>query len=72
MRHVDEFVLPVPVDKLPAYRRLTRKYGKVWMERGALAYTECLADDVKPGKYSSFPQSVKLRPGETVVLAWIV
>jgi uncharacterized protein YbaA (DUF1428 family) len=72
MSYVDGFVLPVPVDNLPAYRRLTRRCGKVWMEHGALAYTECLADDVKPGKYTSFPQSVKLKPGETVVFAWIV
>ena len=33
---------------------------------------ECVADDVKPGKRTSFPQSVKLKPGETVVFSWIV
>jgi uncharacterized protein YbaA (DUF1428 family) len=72
MSYVDGFVVPVPVDKLPAYKRLARKCGKVWMEHGALAYTECLADDVKPGKHTSFPQSVKLKPGEIVVFSWIV
>lgn len=72
MNYVDGFVLPVPLDQLPAYRRLTRLCGKVWMEHGALAYTECIADDVKPGKRTSFPQSVKLKAGETVVLSWIV
>jgi uncharacterized protein YbaA (DUF1428 family) len=46
--------------------------GKVWREHGALEYIECLADDVKPGKYTSFPQSVKLKRGETVVFSWIV
>ena len=30
-----------------------------------------MADDVKPGKYTSFQQSVKLKPGETVVFSWI-
>ena len=49
-----------------------RSRGKVWREYGALAYTECVADDVKPGQFTSFPQSVKLEPDETVVLAWIV
>ncbi|MDX9768290.1 MAG: DUF1428 domain-containing protein [Ectothiorhodospiraceae bacterium] len=72
MRYVDGFVVPVPVANLAAYRRLARKAGKIWLEHGALEYVECVADDVKPGKYTSFPQSVKLKRGETVVFAWAV
>jgi uncharacterized protein YbaA (DUF1428 family) len=72
MRYVDGFVLPVPKKKLPAYRRMAQKAGKVWREHGALEYIECIADDVKPGKHTSFPQSVKLEPGETVVFSYIV
>ncbi len=51
---------------------MSRKAGKLWMEHGALEYIECVADDVKPGKVTSFPQSVKLKPDETVVFSWIV
>ncbi|MDZ4812121.1 MAG: DUF1428 domain-containing protein [Pseudomonadota bacterium] len=72
MSYVDGFVLPVPEKNLDAYRRMARKAGKVWLDHGALAYTECVADDVKPGKHTSFPQAVKLKPGETVVFAWII
>lgn len=72
MAYVDGFVLPVPVAKLAEYRKLARKAGKIWIEHGALAYTECVADDVKPGKLTSFPQSVKLKADETVIFAWIV
>jgi uncharacterized protein YbaA (DUF1428 family) len=72
MSYVDGFVLPIPLDKMAEYRRMARKCGKIWKEHGALAYTECVADDVKPGKLTSFPQSVKLKPGETVVFSWIV
>lgn len=71
-KYVDGFVVPVPKKKLAAYRRIAMTAGKVWREHGALEYTECVADDVKPGKYTSFPQSVKLKRGETVVFAWIV
>ena len=71
MPYVDGFVLPVPMKKLDAYRRMARKAGKVWRDHGALEYRECVADDVKPGKLTSFPQSVKLKPGETVVFSWI-
>ena len=71
-QYVDGFVLPVPKKNLDAYRRMARKAGKVWMEYGALQYMECVADDVKPGKITSFPQSVKLKDDETVVFSWIV
>ena len=70
--YVDGFVVPVPKDRLDDYRRLARKAGRIWREHGALQYVESVADDVKPGKRTSFPQSVKLKPGETVVFSWIV
>ena len=70
-RYVDGFVVPVPKKQLAAYRRLARKSGRNWREYGALEYCECVADDVKPGKVTSFPQSVKLKPNETVVFAWV-
>ena len=72
MSYVDGFVVPVPKNKLTAYRRLARKAGKIWREHGALHYVECVADDVKPGKVTSFPQAVKLKPDEVVVFSWIV
>ena len=71
-RYVDGFVVPVPKRKLDAYRRMARKGCKIWREHGALEYVECIADDVKPGKITSFPQAVKLKPGEVVVFSWIV
>ena len=72
MPYVDGFVVPVPKKNLAAYRRLSKKCGAVWREYGALEYRECIADDVKVGKWTSFPQSVKLKEGETVVFSWIV
>jgi uncharacterized protein YbaA (DUF1428 family) len=72
MNYVDGFVVPVPLKNLDAYWRAARKAGKIWREHGALAYVECVGDDIKPGKLTSFPQSVKLKADETVVFAWIV
>ena len=71
-RYVDGFVVPVPKAHLDAYKRMARKAGKVWKECGALEYVECVADDVKPGNVTSFPQAVKLKAGEVVVFSWIV
>ena len=70
--YVDGFIVPVPKRKLAAYKALARRAGKIWREYGALEYRECVADDVKVGKRTSFPRSVKRKPGETVIFSWIV
>ena len=71
-RYVDAYVVPLPKRNLKAYRRMAMTFGKIWREHGALEYNECLADDVKPGKETSFPQAVKLRSDEIVVSSWAV
>jgi uncharacterized protein YbaA (DUF1428 family) len=71
MPYVDGFIVAVPKKNLAAYVRLAKRSGKVWREHGALDYREWVADDVKVGKRTSFPRSVKLKPGETVVFSWI-
>jgi uncharacterized protein YbaA (DUF1428 family) len=71
-KYVDGFVLPVPRRNTAAYRRMARLAGKVWLDHGALDYVECIEDDVKPGKLTSFPQSVKLKKGEAVWFSYIV
>jgi uncharacterized protein YbaA (DUF1428 family) len=72
MSYVDGFIVPVPKKKLPAYRSMARKASKVWRGHGALEFRENVADDVKMGRWTSFPRSVKLKRGETVVFSYIV
>lgn len=71
MTYVDGFIVPVPKKKVAAYKKIATLAGKIWMEHGALSYVEAVADDVKPGKWTSFPQSVKLKKGEVVIFAYI-
>ncbi|TFW13325.1 DUF1428 domain-containing protein [Massilia arenosa] len=71
MSYVDGFVVPVPRARLDDYLAMSRRCGAVWKEHGALAFRECVADDVKPGKWTSFPQSVDLKEDEVVVFSWI-
>jgi uncharacterized protein YbaA (DUF1428 family) len=71
MPYVDGFIVAVPKKNLEAYRRMAKKASKVWREHGALEYREWVAEDVKIGKITSFPRSVKLKPGEIVVFSWI-
>ena len=70
--YVDGFILPVPKRKRAAYLKMARLGRKVWMDHGALDYHECVADDVQAGKHTSFPQAVKLKPGEEVWFSWAV
>jgi uncharacterized protein YbaA (DUF1428 family) len=72
MSYVDGFVLPVPKKNLKKYLAMARKAGRVWKDHGALDYCEAVADDVKVGKWTSFPRSVKLKKNETVVFSYIV
>lgn len=72
MSYVDGFLVPVPKKKVADYRRMAAKAGKIWREHGALEFRECIADDVKWGKRTSFPRSVKQKTGETVFFSYIV
>jgi uncharacterized protein YbaA (DUF1428 family) len=70
--YVDGFVIPIPDKNVAAYKKMARLGAKVWMDHGALDYVECMGDDVKPGKLTSFPQAVQLKKGESVWFSWAV
>ena len=70
MAYIDGFVVPVPKANLARYREWAELAAKVWKEYGALDYKEWIADDVSPGKVTSFPQAVQLRDDEVVVFSW--
>lgn len=73
MTYVDGFVVPVPKDKINEYRDLAAKAGKIWMEHGALAYKECVGEDMEDkGFCATFPGAFGTKPEETVVFAYIV
>lgn len=72
MAYVDGFVVPVPKANLGRYREWAELAAKVWKEYGALEYKEWVADDVKPGKVTSFPQAVDLKDDEVVVFSWAI
>lgn len=71
MSYFDAYVVPVPRAQLEAYSALARRAGEIWMEHGALAYVECVAEDVQRGTHTSFPRAVELKDDEVVVLAHV-
>ena len=72
MSYVDGFVVPVPKDKIEAYRQFAQKAGEIWKEHGALAFVECIADDVPYGELTSFPRAVQAKEDEIVAFSWIL
>jgi uncharacterized protein YbaA (DUF1428 family) len=78
MAYVDGFLLPVPTKNLAAYRKMSQKAGEIWMEHGALDYKECTGDDLDVKGMTtnfvtnSFPKTMKLKAGHTLVFSWIV
>ena len=72
MNYVDGYVLPVPKKNLPEYFRIAKKAGKIWREHGALEYRECVGEDLKVKWGVTFPRTMKIRAGETVVFSWVV
>jgi uncharacterized protein YbaA (DUF1428 family) len=71
MSYFESFVIPVPTKNIGKYRRMSKLMKKVWIAHGALEYKEFVGDDIKPGKVTSFPQSVNLKNGEMMVVGWV-
>ena len=73
MSYVDGYVIPISVDNIDAYKEVAEKMGKIWMEHGALAYKEGIADDIDAefgeGK---FRQAIGASEGETIIFAFIL
>jgi len=72
MSYVDGFVVAVPKENIEAYKAIARKAGEVWKEYGALAYVECIGNDVPYGKVTSFPRAVEAKDDEIIIFSWIV
>lgn len=69
--YVDGFVLVVPKRNVPAYKKLATLAGKIWMEYGAVSYTECAGDDVNIKFGVPFPKLAKAKKGDVVFFSFI-
>lgn len=70
--YVDGFIIPLPKNKMSAYKKMAKLGCKTWMKHGALAYYECVADDIKAPYSMNFPIMSKAKKNETVIFAFIV
>ena len=70
--YIDGFLLPIPKDRVEDYRQIADKAGAIWLEHGALQYTECAADDLTAEWCRSFVEASGATELETVIFAWAV
>jgi uncharacterized protein YbaA (DUF1428 family) len=71
-QYVDGFVIPVQKRQVKAYLRQAKLGAKLWKDHGALAYSECVAEDLDVPYGMGFKKLARLKPGETVVFSFIV
>ena len=78
MPYVDGFVIPIAKKNVPKYRKMAAKAGRIWIEHGALEYRECIGDELVVTNLGTgeqmrpFVKTLKLKPTETAIFAWIV
>lgn len=70
--YVCGLVIPVPEDKIDAYRRWAEDGAAFFKEYGCLEIVESWEDFVPDGKQTDFRKAVAARPGEKIVFCWQV
>jgi uncharacterized protein YbaA (DUF1428 family) len=75
--YVDGFVMPIPKSKTAAYKKMAEWGKNAWMKCGALAYYECIGDDLTPKasmgvKPRSFRDIAKANSKDAVWFSFIV
>jgi alkaline phosphatase len=70
MAYADVYLIPIPKKNLAAYKKMALLGKKAWMKYGAVQYFETVGDELKLPWGVPFSKTMKLKAGETVVVAW--
>ncbi len=74
--YIDGYVIPLKKDKLEEYKAMAEDAGPIWMRHGAIAYFECVGDDLAPDMgdpgIDNFPKRFQLKEDETVIFSFII
>jgi uncharacterized protein YbaA (DUF1428 family) len=68
--YIAGLVIPVPTEKMEAYRAWAEKSAAFFREYGCLEIVEAWEDNVPSGKRTDFRRAVDAREGEKIVFAW--
>ena len=70
--YIAGFVIPVPEDKMEAYRQWADNSAAIFKEYSCLEIVESWEDNVPDGKQTDFRRAVNARAGEKIVFTWQV
>ena len=68
--YIAGLVIPVPEEKIDAYRRWAEYSASLFQEYGCVEIVESWEDDVPDGKQTDFRRAVAALPGEKIVFVW--
>lgn len=70
--YIAGFVIPVPEDKMEAYRKWAENGAALFREYGCIEIVDSWEDNVPTGKQTDFHRAVDAREGEKIVFSWQV
>jgi uncharacterized protein YbaA (DUF1428 family) len=70
--YIAGFVIPVPEQKMEAYRKWAEHGAAIFREYGCIEIVDSWEDNVPSGKFTDFRRAVDARAGEKIVFSWQV
>ena len=70
--YIAGLVIPVPEEKMEAYRKWAENGAQFFKDYGCLEIVECWEDFVPDGKQTDFRRAVAAKDGEKIVFSWQV
>jgi uncharacterized protein YbaA (DUF1428 family) len=70
MMYIAGFVIPVPQEKMEAYRKWAENGATLFKEYGCIEIVESWEDNVPAGKHTDFRRAVDAKDGEKIVFTW--
>lgn len=68
--YVAGLVIPVPAEKIDAYRQWAENGAQIFKRYGCLEIVECWEDHVPDGKQTDFRRAVDAKEGEKIAFTW--
>ena len=70
--YIAGFVIPVPEEKMEAYRKWAENGAAIFKAYGCIEIVESWEDNVPSGKQTDFRRAVDAKEGEKIVFTWQV
>jgi uncharacterized protein YbaA (DUF1428 family) len=68
--YIAGLVIPVPEEKMEAYRKWAENGAKIFKHYGCIEIVESWENNVPDGKQTDFRRAVKAKQGEKIVFTW--